>query len=106
MRFLFACALVLLAAVSCAAEEEKTVIPLDANNFQLEISSKDIVLVCFYHSQGEPEDALDPEFVAAAEKMKGQGVVFGSVDCAYEKTLLKKYEIEDFPSLRLFRFVV
>merc|ERR1712096_584330 len=76
---------------------------LDANNFQVEIDASDIVVVCFYHSKADPEDDLDSEFVVASQRADFPGVVMAAVDCAYEKTLQKKYDIEDFPAVRLFR---
>eukprot|EP00299_Pterocystis_sp_00344_P003547 c14310_g1_i1.p1 GENE.c14310_g1_i1~~c14310_g1_i1.p1 ORF type:complete len:445 (-),score=87.05 c14310_g1_i1:284-1618(-) len=95
--------IVLIGVVSCIADSDTSYVLLDANNFQLEVDSKDVVLVCFFHSKAEPEDNLSQEFVNAATRLQGKGPVLAAVDCAIEKTLMKKYEIEDFPTLRLFR---
>eukprot|EP00298_Acanthocystis_sp_HF-20_P002832 c13219_g1_i2.p1 GENE.c13219_g1_i2~~c13219_g1_i2.p1 ORF type:complete len:450 (+),score=150.18 c13219_g1_i2:26-1351(+) len=85
--------------------EDTSFITLDANNFQSTIDGHDIVMVCFYHSKGEAEEGLDKEYVLAADKLKDKStqLLMAVVDCAFEKTLQKKYQIEDFPSVRLFR---
>ncbi len=94
---------VIVCVVLQAVAADDAVIALDATNFQFEVDNKDILLVCFFHSKSEPEDNISDEFLEAAKRIQGKGPVLGAVDCAYEKTLQRKYEIDDFPAIRLFR---
>lgn len=98
-------AVVALLAVLCAtaaapvAAEVKT---LSETNFDADLANAEVALVKFYAPWCGHCKALAPVFVEASEKLKDEAVL-AEVDCTVDKSLAKRFNIQGFPTLILFK---
>ncbi|OEH75091.1 protein disulfide isomerase [Cyclospora cayetanensis] len=111
-------ALALVAVLSClstgateapaaaeAVEGESDVLVMTKANFDETLSNNEVVLVKFYAPWCGHCKRMAPEYASAAKilKEKGSKVVLGKVDATAETDLADKNEINEFPTLTLFR---
>ncbi|GAB2291180.1 Protein disulfide-isomerase 5-2 [Dionaea muscipula] len=113
-RLLPLCALLLRAllsstSVSPVAEAQQFAVDgmvreLDESNFGSVISSFDYVLVDFYASWCGHCKSLSPELDAAAPVLAGlrEPIVIAKIDADKYRRLSSKYEIDGFPTLKIF----
>jgi protein disulfide-isomerase A1 len=87
-----------------AAAGPTEVLVLDENNFEASIKKNDLTLVEFYAPWCGHCKALAPEYDRASILLKGTaGVALAKVDCTEQRDLCEKYEVQGFPTLKLFR---
>lgn len=87
------------------AEEEDHVLVLTGANFTTIIEENDNVMVEFYAPWCGHCKAFEPDYVKIAAILKDhkQNVVCAKVDAPEEQDLIEKYDIQGFPTLKLFR---
>lgn len=111
MKFiiLFIC---LTATLASAAEPDEDgftrdegIVVLTRDNFQKALDHFDNILVEFYAPWCGHCKAFAPDYVKIASilKDKGQNVACAKVDAPEEQDLIEKYDIQGFPTLKLFR---
>lgn len=93
------------AAASDDFERDEGVVVLKGDNFQKALEHFDNVLVEFYAPWCGHCKAFAPDYVkiAAILKEKGESVACAKVDAPEEQELIEKYDIQGFPTLKLFR---
>lgn len=90
------------------APEEETpagptdVVSLTSETFDEHIKANEVTLVEFYAPWCGHCKALAPEYEKTATALKGQASV-SKVDCTRQRELCSKYEIQGFPTIKLFR---
>lgn len=86
-------------------ERDEGIVVLKGDNFQKALDHFDNVLVEFYAPWCGHCKAFAPDYVKIASilKEKGQNVVCAKVDAPEEQELIEKYDIQGFPTLKLFR---
>ena len=83
---------------------DKDVVVLDQTNFDAIIfGSKDIWMVEFYAPWCGHCKALEPEWNAAATKMKGQ-VKFAKVDATENQALAQRFGVRGYPTIKYFDY--
>jgi protein disulfide-isomerase A1 len=78
------------------------VLTLTNSNFEETIAKNELVLVEFFAPWCGHCKRLAPEYEAAASELYGQ-VPLAKVDCTVEKELCEKYEVQGFPTIKLFK---
>lgn len=92
----------LVLSVAFAAEEAASdVIKLTKDNFDDVIAKEKLVLVKFFAPWCGHCQAMAEDFKSAATELKGQAVL-GDVDATVEEELAKKYNVDGFPTLKVF----
>ena len=78
---------------------------LNGENFKAEVNKTTLSLVQFYVTWCPYCQQLQPEFRHAARKLeaKKSTIGFGQVNCDLEKSLSRKYKIDIYPKIILFR---
>jgi protein disulfide-isomerase A1 len=94
--------LVLIALARSVASEDSDVITLNTENFQKHIEENPLIAVEFYAPWCGHCKALAPEWEKAAASLKGK-VPIAKVDCTEEQTLCQNFEVQGYPTLKLFR---
>lgn len=86
-------------------ESDEGVVVLNGENFQKALDHFDNLLVKFYAPWCGLCTAFAPDYVkiAAELKEKGLNVTLAKVDTPGEQELIEKYDIQGFPTLKLFR---
>lgn len=86
-------------------ERDEGIVVLKGDNFQKALEHFDNVLVEFYAPWCGHCKAFAPDYVkiAAILKEKGESVACAKVDAPEEQELIEKYDIQGFPTLKLFR---
>lgn len=103
MKSLAALLLLALAITTVFADDAETdVLVLDSESFEKAIDENSVIAVEFYAPWCGHCKALAPEWEAAATQLKGK-VAVAKVDCTKEQALCQKYEIQGYPTLKLFR---
>lgn len=110
-RFFFTLALVaflsccFLRAEEAATEDDSTVLVLTKSNFDETLKENEFVLVKFYAPWCGHCKRMAPEYVKAAKmlKEKGSKIVLAKVDATAETDLANTYEVNEFPTVTLFR---
>lgn len=95
----------LLASAADDFERDEGIVVLTGKNFQQALDQFDNVLVEFYAPWCGHCKAFAPDYVKIASilKDKGQNVACAKVDAPEEQELIEKYDIQGFPTLKLFR---
>ena len=78
---------------------------LNEENFKAQVSETTLSLVQFYVTWCPYCQQLQPEFRHAARKLeaKKSAISFGQVNCDLEKSLSRKYKIDIYPKIILFK---
>jgi protein disulfide-isomerase A1 len=99
---LISIAVLALAAVAAVAED---VLTLTADNFSEAVKKHDKLIVEFYAPWCGHCKKLEPEWEAAAGKLKDEGITLAKVDAADDanKPLAEKFEVQGFPTIKIFR---
>lgn len=86
-------------------ERDEGIVVLTGENFQKALDHFDNILVEFYAPWCGHCKAFAPDYVKIASilKDKGQNVACAKVDAPEEQDLIEKYDIQGFPTLKLFR---
>lgn len=95
----------LTVATSDDFERDEGILVLKGDNFQKALDHFDNILVEFYAPWCGHCKAFAPDYVkiAAILKEKGENVACAKVDAPEEQELIEKYDIQGFPTLKLFR---
>jgi len=96
------CLLVLLAFVHYGTCEDSDVVVLDSDNFQNIIQENALAAVEFYAPWCGHCKSLAPEWEKAATALKGKALV-AKVDCTEQQELCQQFEVQGYPTLKLFR---
>lgn len=91
----------LLSVAFAAAEEASDVVKLTKDNFDDVISKEKLVMVKFFAPWCGHCQAMAEDFKSAASELKGKAVL-ADVDATVEEELAKKYNIDGFPTLKVF----
>ncbi|OMO81292.1 hypothetical protein COLO4_23670 [Corchorus olitorius] len=83
-------------------EKDEVVVRLTEKNFSSFIAENEYVMVNFYAPWLYWSRIVAPEYEAAANLLKGDGVVFAKVDVITDKELVRKYRINAYPTVLLF----
>lgn len=83
---------------------------LNAGNFHRVLKQHPLAVVKFYAPWCYWSKRLEPTWEEAARNISGrydteagEGILVGEVDCTVEKYLCRRYEIQGYPSIRIFR---
>jgi len=94
-------ALALCASLALATDK---VLDLNEKNFDSTIKENSLTLVEFFAPWCGHCKALAPEYDTAAKSLEGKNAgVLAKVDCTIEKDLCSKFEVQGFPTVKLFR---
>lgn len=98
----FAAAVAAALAVACAGDAASSdVATLTSKTFDGTISKEELVLVKFFAPWCGHCKSMAEDFSKAATALKGKAV-FADVDATVEESLAQKYNVEGFPTLKLF----
>ncbi|GAO16093.1 uncharacterized protein UV8b_02485 [Ustilaginoidea virens] len=94
----------LAAFVSLAcAQESSDVVQLTEKNFDEFINANPLVLAEFYAPWCGHCKALAKEYEESATELKEKNIKLIKVDCTEETSLCSKYQVEGYPTLKIFR---
>lgn len=92
------------AAVSAAeTDAESNVIALTKDTFGDFVKEHDLVLAEFYAPWCGHCKALAPKYEEAATELKSKDIALVKVDCTAEEDLCRDYEVDGYPTLKVFR---
>ena len=96
--------LALLATTFCDDEFplEKDVIILTDSTFDKAVEKYEYLLVLFYAPWCRKRKKFHPEYEKAATVLRKENLYLSKVDATVEKKLAEKYEIQGFPTVKLF----
>jgi len=95
------------AALPLHSAADAAVVQLDSANFNATTAESRIALVAFVAPWCGHCKKFEPEFDKAAEELKGEkGVLLARVDTVKETELYWRFEVEGFPTVKLFRYGV
>jgi protein disulfide-isomerase A1 len=101
MRSFTALALGLVGAAAVASASD--VVELKQDTFSDFIEGNNLVLAEFFAPWCGHCKALAPEYEEAATTLKEKNIKLAKVDCTEEADLCKKYDVEGYPTLKVFR---
>jgi len=78
------------------------VVVLDDTNFEDHVKNSDVTLIEFYAPWCGHCKALAPEYDKASIALKGQAKI-AKVDCTEHRDLCEKYDVQGFPTIKVFR---
>jgi protein disulfide-isomerase A1 len=76
---------------------------LTEDKFDDFIAQNDLVLVEFYAPWCGHCKKLEPEYDKASKELEGTGAILAKVDATIEKKLGERFEVQGFPTIKLFR---
>ncbi|BCS23477.1 protein disulfide-isomerase precursor [Aspergillus puulaauensis] len=83
--------------------KDSNAVSLTQETFYDFISEHDLVLANFYAPWCRYSKALAPKFEKAATQLKKENIPLVKVDCTREEKLCSDFEIDAFPTLKVFR---
>lgn len=104
MKFVVVLAIILACAVAVVRAEDEKVVTLTSKNFDEFLKNTPLSLIEFYAPWCGHCKALAPEFETAAQQLEGKnGGVLAKVDCTTDRDLCTKFDVQGFPTVKLFR---
>jgi len=92
------------AAVSAeSAAADSDVITLTTDTFKDFVKEHELVLAEFYAPWCGHCKALAPKYEEAATELKSKDIPLVKVDCTVEEELCRDYEVDGYPTLKVFR---
>ncbi|KAJ5475039.1 Protein disulfide-isomerase [Penicillium diatomitis] len=91
------------AAAAAEAAADSNVHVLTADNFNDFVKEHELVLAEFYAPWCGHCKALAPKYEEAATELKGKNIPLAKVDCTTEEELCRTYEVDGYPTLKVFR---
>ncbi|XP_066149547.1 protein disulfide-isomerase A5 [Euwallacea fornicatus] len=84
---------------------DPAVLQLDAKNFKTELQRNEVVLVMFYAPWCAHCNRMKPDYISAAQELASEGFSnsLALVDCTENPDLMEKYDIQGFPTIKLFQ---
>lgn len=97
--------LLLFSAIATASEEENYITDLTLDNFDDFVTTEELVLVKFYMPWCKHCQRFASEFVKAAKALHAEkpSIKLAQVDCMLYDALAMRYNIKEYPSLKIFR---
>lgn len=89
----------LVGALAAASD----VVKLDSDNFADFVADNKLVLAEFFAPWCGHCKQLEPEYESAATILKEKGIPIGKIDCTENEELCSKFEIQGYPTLKIFR---
>lgn len=87
------------------APEHSDVVTLTTDTFKDFVKEHDLVLAEFYAPWCGHCKALAPKYEEAATELKSKNIPLVKVDCTVEEDLCRDYEVDGYPTLKVFRGV-
>jgi protein disulfide-isomerase A1 len=91
------------AADAEATDAETNVITLKTDTFDEFVKEHPLVLAEFYAPWCGHCKALAPKYEEAATELKAKDIPLVKVDCTEEEELCRTYEVDGYPTLKVFR---
>ncbi|BEI86121.1 hypothetical protein CcaverHIS002_0604080 [Cutaneotrichosporon cavernicola] len=79
------------------------VLDLNKETFMTEVYDEDLALVEFFAPWCGHCKNLAPHYEEAATTLKGENIKLAKVDCTQEEAVCKQYEVQGYPTLKVFR---
>ncbi|PAA63843.1 hypothetical protein BOX15_Mlig002667g1 [Macrostomum lignano] len=94
-----------LLALSSLAEvkEEGDVLVLGKDNFQEVVNEKETLLVEFYAPWCGHCKQLEPQYSAAATRLKAKGIALAKVDATVHESLAAQHEVQGYPTMKIYK---
>jgi len=86
-----------------ASAEADDVLVLNKDNFDSHVDPAKLMLVKFYAPWCGHCQAMAPDYKTAATTLKKEDITLAKVDCTIETDLCQKYDVQGFPTLKVFR---
>ena len=93
------------AAEAAADAADSNVLALTGETFNDFVKEHELVLAEFYAPWCGHCKALAPKYEEAATELKSKNIPLVKVDCTVEEELCRTYEVEGYPTLKVFRGV-
>jgi len=91
-------------AVAAKKDKDSKVVVLTEKNFDEFIAQEKLAMIEFYAPWCGHCKALAPEYDTAAEQLEGKDAgKLAKVDCTVEKEVCNKFEVQGFPTIKIFR---
>jgi protein disulfide-isomerase A1 len=95
---------VLLGATMVSAAADEAVVTLTEKDFDDFVKNTKLALIEFYAPWCGHCKALAPEYEKAAQELKGKDSgVLAKVDCTTDREVCNKFEVQGFPTIKVFR---
>lgn len=92
-----------VSAAESADAADSNVISLTKDTFNDFVKEHDLVLAEFFAPWCGHCKALAPKYEEAATELKGKNIPLVKVDCTEEEELCRSYEVDGYPTLKVFR---
>lgn len=92
-----------VAASEPAADADSTVVSLTKDTFDSFVKEHSLVLAEFFAPWCGHCKSLAPKYEEAAKELKERDIPLVKVDCTAEEELCRSYEVDGYPTLKVFR---
>lgn len=94
---------VVASAADAGTDKKSDVVSLTKGTFNNFVKEHDLVLAEFFAPWCGHCKALAPNYEEAAAELKGKNIPLVKVDCMAEEELCRDYDVEGYPTMKIFR---